>query len=764
MRIESRRVLVRGVVQGVGFRPFVYRIAHEGKLAGFVRNLGDAGVEIVVEGPSQTVQSFLAALKTEAPPLSRIDDVDVSRSEPTGTAAFVILPSTQEGTDGGQLPPDVATCDACIAEILGPSRFRGYWATSCTDCGPRFTVIESLPYDRPRTSMSEFPMCAACSEEYINPLDRRYHAQTTACDDCGPILLFDGESTDAVSRAFRALFNGEVVAMKGIGGTHIACDATNNNAVDKLRTRLGRLSQPFALMATEGMLSEFVEVSEDEREELRKPHRPILVLRKKAGKSLPAIAPGLHTIGVMLPYSGLHHLLFESLEGPLVMTSANLPGQPMLIENDNIIAQLQGIADHFLLHDRRIVARCDDSVKRRVADNFVFLRRSRGFVPQGLERALGDDPILALGPESDLTFTLYDRGRLTLSQHIGNVDDLETLAFLRIAIEHLNRITCGRDPAIIACDAHPQFLTTQLADELAERAGARVIRVQHHAAHLASVMIEHELEEAVGIVLDGYGYGTDGGAWGGEILAAKDRVITRVGSLRPVGLPGGDLAARYPLRMAASLLFSAQEDTASICAKMAERGMDRAEAELLMKQLKSEINAPPTTSAGRFLDAVAAWLGLCQVRTYEGEPAMRLEAAAIRGRAHAIPASLVEEAGIPRLDTVELFAQLDRLSKKASIYDVAATAQEALAQGVVMLAMKTAKEQGIPSITLSGGVAYNDHITSRIRELSETGGCEFFVNHHVPCGDGGVSVGQAVYAGLGYRLAYASDDASEQHD
>jgi hydrogenase maturation protein HypF len=718
----------------------------------------------VVEGASETVRSFLIALRIEAPLLARIDGIAVSRCEPTGTAEFVILPSTQEESNGGQLPPDVATCEACVAEILGPSRFQGYWATSCTDCGPRFTVIESLPYDRPRTSMSEFPMCDACAEEYTNPLDRRYHAQTTACDDCGPILLFDGDPTDALSRSIQALANGEIIAIKGIGGTHIACDATNERVIETLRIRLGRLTQPFALMATEEMLGRYLDTSQDELEEIRQPHRPILVLRKKAKTSLPRIAPGLHTVGVILPYSGLHHLLFEALDGPLAMTSANMPGQPMLIENDKITAQLDGIVDHFLLHDRRIVARCDDSVQRRVANNFVFLRRSRGFVPQGLERALGDESILALGPESDLTFALYDRGRITLSQHIGNVDDLETLAFLRDAVDHLTRITCSKTPTVIACDAHPQFLTTQLAYQLAERSGARVVRVQHHVAHLASVMIEHELEECVGIILDGYGYGTDGGAWGGEVFATKDDGIVHAGSLLPVRLPGGDLAARHPLRMAASLLFSAREDTTAVCAKLIERGMDRTEVEVVMKQMESEINAPSTTSAGRFLDAVAAWLGVCRVRTYEGEPAMRLEAAAIRGRAHAIPTQFVEKAGMPRLDTVELFAQLEQLSKEVSIYDVAATAQEALAQGMVALAVRIAKERGISSIALSGGVAYNDHIASRIRERVEADGYKFFTTQLVPCGDGGVALGQAATAGLGYRLAHAAAEAARQNN
>ena len=762
MTAEGCRVLVRGVVQGVGFRPFVYRIAHERNLSGFVRNLGDAGVEIVVEGTSETLQSFLTALRSEVPPLARINDIAISRLKPAGTTKFVILPSTEEGSGGGQLPPDVATCDACVSEIIAPSRFQGYWATSCTDCGPRFTVIESLPYDRPRTSMSEFPMCEACSKEYTNPLDRRYHAQTTACDDCGPVLLFDGDPTDALSRGIRALSNGEIVAIKGIGGTHIACDATNECVVETLRGRLGRLTQPFALMATEEMLGQHLDASLDELEEIRQSHRPILVLRKKARTSLPAIAPGLHTVGVMLPYSGLHHLLFESLEGPLVMTSANMPGQPMLIENDDIVDQLKGIADHFLLHDRRVVARCDDSVLRRVAGKFVFLRRSRGFVPQGLERALGESSILALGSESDLSFALYDRGRITLSQHIGNVDDLETLAFLREAIDHLTRITRGAEPAIIACDAHPQFQTTYLADELARESGARIVRVQHHAAHLVSVMIEHELTSSVGIILDGYGYGADGRAWGGEILAANDNLITRVGSLLPVRLPGGDLAAKHPLRMAASLLFSGGDDAAMLCDKLVERGLERTEANLVMRQLENGINAPFTTSAGRFLDAVAAWLGVCQVRTYEGEPAMRLEAAAIRGRAHAIRTQFVEKDGVSRLDVVDLFVRLDQLSEKASIHDVAATAQEALAQGIVTLAIKIAKEQRIESIALSGGVAYNDHITSRIRESVEADGYKFFTNQLVPCGDGGVSLGQAGYAGLGYRLAPASNDASRQ--
>jgi len=753
MTTEGRRALVRGVVQGVGFRPFVYRIAHERDLAGSVRNLGDAGVEILVEGPGEAVQSFVDALRTETPPLARIDDIDVTAIDLTGVSEFTILPSIEEGSGAGQLPPDVATCDACVSEILGPSRFRGYWATSCTDCGPRFTVIEALPYDRPRTSMSAFPMCEVCEGEYTNPLERRYHAQTTACDACGPVLQLDGDPKDAISRSIHALARGEILAIKGIGGTHIACDASNERAIETLRTRLGRLNQPFALMASEKMLDDFVEGSPDDRAEMRRAHRPILVLQKKASAALRGIAPGLHTVGVMLPYSGLHHLLFEKLDAPLAMTSANRPGQPMLIENESIIARLEGICDHLLLHDRRIVARCDDSVERNVAGNFVFLRRSRGFVPEGLERDLGNESILALGPESDLTFALYDRGRVTLSQHIGNVDDLDTLAFLQEAVEHLQRITKTRSPSIIACDAHPQFLTSQWADVIAASTGARIVRAQHHAAHLASVMTEHHLRECVGIVLDGYGYGSDGSAWGGEIFAAKDQDILRAGSLQAVPLPGGDVAARRPLRMAASFLFAASDDPIRVQAQLVERGMSPAEAQVLMKQLHNEINAPLTTSAGRFLDAVAAWLGVCVLRTYEGEPAMRLEAAASEGHAKIIEPRLIEQAGLIRLDTVDLFARLVEMSKVVSVCDVAATAQEALAQGAAALALRVAQEQGISSIALSGGVAYNDHIASRIRKCCEAVGFSFFTNILVPCGDGGVSLGQAAMAGLGIRLA-----------
>jgi len=766
MTTELRNVRVRGVVQGEGFRPFVYRTAVGLGLVGSVRNLGNAGVEIFIEGPAADLDVFLGELNENAPPLARIDAVDIGNVEPMCDAAFAILSSSEGGSGGGSLPPDVATCDACVAEILGDSRFRGYWATSCTDCGPRFTVIESLPYDRPRTSMIEFPMCDACRAEYTEPLDRRYHAQTTACDACGPALAFDGEVEDAVGRTVRALKNGEVVAIKGIGGTHLACDATDPAAVAKLRRRVGRPSQPYAIMTTLALLEQVAEIDDEEADALTTPRRPIIVLRSLPAALAPDVAPGLHTVGAMLPYTGLHHLLFAELDVPLVMTSANLPGRPMLIDNNEIVERLEGIADHFLLHDRRIVARCDDSVRRRVDGRMVFLRRSRGHVPEPIHVPFGtpfDDPVLALGPETDVTFAIAAGGAITLSQHIGSVDDLETLSFLESAIEHLYRITHAAAPARIACDLHPAFSTTRLARELAGRHGAEVVPVQHHAAHLCSVMAEHGVEDAVGVILDGYGYGWDGEAWGGEILVAADRTIARAGSLLPVRLPGGDQAARHPLRMAAAFLYAAGVDTADIVSRLASQGMAAHKAEVLCAQIERGLNAPWTTSAGRFLDAVAAWLGICTERTYEGEPAMRLEAAAVRGAALPIEPVLREEEGRLVLDTASLFCELVRLAETRSVEDVAATAQQALAVGAGRIALREAERSGIRTIAFSGGVAYNDAIATSLRRLVDAGGLTFLTNEKVPCGDGGVSFGQAVYAGCGYVVLEAdgADTASE---
>ena len=749
-----RRLLVRGVVQGVGFRPFVYRLATSLELGGFVCNRGDAGVEIVVEGSAPAVAEFTDAVQNRPPHLATIRSVEVETVDPIGETSFVIAASREASAAGGAIPPDTAICPECIADVRGVGRYREYWATSCTDCGPRFTVIEGLPYDRPQTSLREFPLCPACAAEYGDPGDRRYHAQTTACPVCGPRLSFDGVAEEAVARTVEALRRGEIVAIQGIGGTHLACDAASDAAVDRLRRRLGRSGQPFALLGTESGIEALGRVESGEWDLMRRPERPIVIVRQRLGVLPEGVAPGLDSVGVMLPYSGLQVLLLDRFSGPLVMTSANLPGRPMLIESGDIKRRLRGIADHTLTHDRRIVARCDDSVVRRAGGRTVFIRRSRGYTPQRFPIDLGDEPILALGPETGVTFALYGDGAITLSQHIGSVDNLESFDFLHEAIGHLERLTGILEPRRFACDAHPQFMTTQLARELAERCGGRVVAVQHHVAHLLGTMAEHHLDEAVGVVLDGYGYGADGSAWGGEIFAARGTVVERVGSLRPVRLPGGDLATRDPLRAAAGYLAAGGASDEDVRDGLEARGIAWSTADAVAVQIERGVNAPWTTSAGRFLDAVAAWIGVCRERTYEGEPAMRLEAAARGGRPRDIAVPLREVEQRIEVDLVSGFFALREMGEAGTkVSDIAATAQALLACGTADGAIRVATARGIDAVCLSGGVAVNDAIASRFRQRVEAAGLRALTNEWVPCGDGGVSFGQAAFLGGGWALS-----------
>lgn len=732
-----------GTVQGVGFRPFVYRTAVGLGLAGFVRNRGDAGVEVEVEGEEGVLTRFLDALRREAPPLARVERLEVTDLPPDGTDRFRIEPSQDRGGGSGAIPPDVATCPACQEDIANPgSRYHGYWATSCTNCGPRFTVTEGLPYDRPRTAFQEFPMCPECHREYTDPLNRRYHAQTIACPTCGPQLRYiEGrqETTeDPIADAQAALRVGKVVAIKGLGGTHLACDATREEVVATLRRRLSRPGQPLAVMAREDQVEGFATPSPAEWELLRLFRRPIVVLPLRRGVLAPSVAPGLDTVGVMLPYSGLHHLLLDGLLFPLVMTSANYPGRPMLIADDRILADLSAVADAFLLHNRRIVARCDDSVVRISAGVPTFLRRSRGWVPEPIAVDLGEEPRLALGGDLNVTIGLYRRGHVYLSQHIGNAEQVDTLEFLHQALDHLLALTGLPLPKRIACDLHPRFATTLLAAELGE-----AIPVQHHVAHVAGLAAEHGVEEMVGIAADGYGYGTDGEAWGGEVIVWHRGAWERAGSLRPLPLPGGDLATLRPGRMAASYLLAAELDPN-------EAGLSPRELDAVRVQIERGVNCPRTTSAGRFLDAVAAWLGICQARTYDGEPAMRLEAAARGGTVHPLPGAVGELAGRLVLDTVNLFRSLAALrAQGTSIPDLAATAQGSLAHGLAHMAVEVAHARGISTVGLTGGVAVNDAIASTVRAEVERAGLRFVAHRLLPPGDGGLAFGQLVHAARG---------------
>jgi hydrogenase maturation protein HypF len=748
-------VTVTGVVQGVGFRPFVYRTAVAHDLAGRVKNLGDAGVAITLEGATEDVDTFLDALRSDPPPLSRVESVDVDHADPEGLDGFEIVPSTDAAGVSGTIPPDTGMCDACLDDVRDPdSRYHDYWATACVDCGPRFTVVRDLPYDRPRTSMDAFPMCDDCRADYESPADRRYHAQAIACPQCGPTLTLvdpDGAElttrTDAIARAGERLAAGDVLAVKGVGGAHLACDATAPAVVERLRERTGRPEKPFAVMAPSlSGVEWFATLSEPEREALADVRRPILLLETASdGDWLDAVSPGLHTVGVMLPYSGLHHLLFDHVDGPLVMTSANLPGDPMCKTRESILDELGHVVDGALVHDREIVARCDDSVARVVAGERRFVRKSRGWVPVSLPRPGGADAtdVLALGPEFDVTAAVGRGDEVFATQYVGDVDGPETLAYHREARDHLLDVT-GAAPAVVACDLHPAFETTGEAERLAAGGLDGPVQVQHHHAHAASLLAEHGCDRAIVVAADGTGYGPDGSVWGGEVLDATLRDYTRVGGLDTFHLSGSEAAVRRPARILASLL----DDADRIDDLLVSRGgVDDADgARLVRRQLDQRVNAPPTTSAGRFLDAVSALLGACTERRYEGEPAMKLEALAARGTPRPYEVPFTERDGTRVVDTAELTRDLAELATGQSAADVAATAQQALADGLASTAVDAAETRGVDTVGFTGGVAYNDAITRRLRHRVQEAGLTFLGHDRVPPGDGGISYGQVVVA------------------
>jgi len=749
---ERRRVAVTvtGVVQAVGFRPFVYRRATTHDLAGSVRNTGDAGVEIRLEGAPGSVEAFLDDLRERPPPLAVVDSVTVEDRQPVGEQSFEIESSTDGAGGSGTIPPDTGICSACLDDVRDPaSRYHGYWATACVDCGPRYTVIDSLPYDRPRTAMSAFPLCADCREEYEDPGDRRYHAQTIACPACGPALsLLDGDRGErttgrsAIAATADRLRDGELVAIRGIGGTHLACLATAPAVVDRLRERTGRPAKPFALMAPSlEAVEQFAAVDEQERELLTDLRRPIVVLETDGADSQPdeswlaPVAPGLHTVGVMLPYAGLHHLLFDHIDGPLVMTSANLPGRPMATTVDGIYDQLGDVIDAALVHDRGIVARCDDSVARVVDGTQHLLRRSRGWVPRPLPRRGEGPAVLALGGEFDNVVALARGDEVVLSQHIGDVDGPATERFLRDTVDHLTDLF-GIDPAAVACDLHPEFLTSRLADDYA---GDEPLRIQHHHAHAASLLAEHDLDRAIVVAADGTGYGPDSSIWGGEVLDSRADSFERVGGLGQFRLPGGERAVEYPARTLVSLLSDADR----IDDLLADRTpLAASAAATVRRSVAAEVNAPRTTSAGRLLDAVSALLDICTHRRYQGEPALRLEAAAA-GEPLEIEVPFADRDGHRVVDSGALVGRLDDLADSHPTRRVAATAQSALARGLGEIAVQEASRRGLTRVGFTGGVAYNDAISRTLRETVEQSGLQFLAHERIPPGDAGLAYGQA---------------------
>lgn len=754
------KLSILGIVQGVGFRPFIYRLAIQKKLTGYVRNRGDAGVEVLLEGNAHSIQCFIRDLTENKPPLAQIDHI--TRTELLGEnqyTNFTIHKSSGEAElSGSVIPPDVAICDPCLRELRDPQNPRfDYFFISCTDCGPRFTIIEGLPYDRENTTMRKFPLCGFCKKEYEASLNRRFHAQTVACSTCGPkayLILATGEpvqSDDPVREAGRLLSEGKILAVKGYGGFHIASSTVLEKPLLRLRATKNRLEKPFAIMTRSlDAAKSFAEITPKEQQLLTSPQRPIVLLNKKSGSSLsPLVAPNLHNVGVMLPYTGLHYMLFDCVpDAAFVMTSANPANQPIVKDNQEAQKILGKTVDYFLFHNRDIAHRCDDSVMRVHGDRQVFLRRSRGYAPAPIRLKQKSKPcVVALGGELNNTSCILLDDKAFISQHIGDVENIETSIFQQEATRHLSRLINSRAEAV-ACDLHPKFVTSALAVEMANTAELPLVRVQHHHAHAAALMAEHGLDDIVAVTCDGYGYGLDGEAWGGEILHCTlgSAEFRRLAHLEPQPLLGGDLASRYPLRVAAGVLAKAGLDVDSwLMRNSTHLPHGEAEAKLILNQLKSGREVVETTGCGRVLDALAAVLGVCYNRSYEGEPAMKLESAALSG---------VDALGLKPawhgdvLDTTSLLkAVFDNLNK-FSIADLAYSAHAYLAMGLASKATEKAFQLGVGTVGFSGGAACNQILAEQISRVVEAAGLQFVVHEAVPAGDGGVSFGQAIVAGF----------------
>jgi len=768
---------VTGTVQGVGFRPFVFRLAGELGLAGSVRNTA-AGVVIELEGERARVDEFARRLEAEAPPLARIASVASREVEPVGEVGFRIIESEAAARPTALIPPDVALCADCAREIADPTdRRHAYPFTNCTNCGPRFTIVRGIPYDRAQTTMAAFEMCEECAREYGDPGDRRFHAEPVACPRCGPeVRLEEGhgasaasyrghgserelrqqateatEADDGLSRGASLLAAGKVVAIKGLGGYHLACDARNSEAVETLRTRKGRGQKPFAIMVRDlAEARRVAEVSPEAERLLTSPESPVVILPAKAGSGLAeGIAPRQHTVGVMLPYTPLHRLLLDQSPPALVMTSGNLAEEPIVHTDEEARAKLGPIADHILSHNREIEVPCDDSVVRVEGDLVIPVRRARGYVPRSVRVKMSGPPILAVGGNHKNTFCLLRDGEAILSQHIGDLDTAEVLEYFGRAVRHFEKLF-EVTPEVVAHDLHPGYLSTQWAKSLE---GVRLVPVQHHHAHVVSVMAEAGLEgPVVGVSYDGTGYGADGTAWGGEVLKCDRGSYTREGHLRPVPLPGGEAAIARPARMALSHLMDAfgPEEGAKRARRLLPT-LTEAETRVVARQIERGINSPMCSSAGRLFDAVGALLGATPEATYEGQPAMELEAMASQYRAGDTPPRRprllpyrydIENSVIDtRLVMRGIIADLERGVDHA---EIAARFHETVAAFTVDLCRRLGEHYGLSEVALSGGVMQNARLLRRLLEGMREVGLTPHVHREVPPNDGGMSLGQAV--------------------
>ncbi len=756
--VVSRRIHITGIVQGVGFRPFVYNLATRLGLSGWVLN-SSSGVEIEAMGPEAVLDEFVARLRMDAPPLARIEHITVAPGDAhpapgDGRPVFRILHSEARPGEFVPIPPDVAICDDCLRELFDPRdrRYR-YPFINCTNCGPRFTIIRDIPYDRPNTTMAPFGMCPDCQAEYDDPTNRRFHAQPNACPVCGPRLEFRAAPDDpplygeeALQAARAALMAGRIVAVKGLGGFHLACDATADEPVARLRERKGRVDKPFAIMSFDlETVERYCEVNDAERALLTSRQRPILLLRRRTDASIsPLVAPGNRYLGVMLPYTPLHYLLLEPAEGfpiALVMTSGNYSEEPIVTDNAEALRRLAALADAFLLHDREIHARCDDSVIRIFGGAELPIRRSRGYAPYPLHLPFPVRPVLAVGAELKNTFCLARERYAFLSQHIGDMENYEALRFFEDMVEQLKR-TFRVEPEVIAHDLHPAYLSTRYARGLADR--LPTVPVQHHHAHIAACMAENGLagdRPVIGVAFDGTGYGTDGAIWGGEFLIADYVSFQRAAHLRYIPLPGGDAAIRRPYRVALAHLWTAGIPWDEALPPVA--AATRAERAVLERQLARGLNTVPTSSMGRLFDAVAALAGVRQEINYEAQAAIELEMQVADGVEEAYPFGVGEE-----IDPAPVIrAVVEDVRDGVPVGVIAARFHNGVAAMVREVCRRLRAQTGLNEVALSGGVFQNVALQGKVVALLEADGFTIYTHRLVPPNDAGISLGQAAIAG-----------------
>lgn len=770
------RLFVRGIVQGVGFRPFIYGLAQKHQLTGHVGN-NSSGVFIEIEGAADGIAAFQHDLRNHPPPLAVIDSVDSQEQPPRGDPTFVIVESERQAASSTPISPDIGICDDCLRELFDPHdrRFR-YPFINCTNCGPRFTIIKDVPYDRPFTTMADFPLCPDCAREYHDPANRRFHAQPVACPNCGPHIWFEDSSNTAnppeplrtlstlntlstLSTSAREIRSGHILAIKGLGGFHLACDATNDDALRRLRQRKGRSDKPFALMARDlHQIRQFAEVNDEEAALLQSKERPIVLLRAKDAPALtlaPSVAPGNRYIGVMLPYTPLHYLLLDELDRPLVMTSANLSDEPICKDNDEARTRLAGLADAFLMHNRDIHVWCDDSVIRVFEGHEMPIRRSRGYAPFPMKLSRASPTVLATGGELKATFCLSQANYAYMSQHIGDMENLETLQAFEKAFVHFKTLFRA-EPSAIACDRHPGYLSTRWAKEYSAAHNLPLIQVQHHHAHIAAISAEHGLDPQqpiIGLAFDGTGYGEDGAGasaiWGGEVLIANHADYTRFAHLRYVPLPGGDVAVKRPYRTALAHLWAAglawDEDLPCV------RDAPATEVRVLRTQLERNLNCVPTSSMGRLFDAIAALIGIRQTVSYEAQAAIEMEALC-EGLPDDLVAGYTLDLDLVKGDPIQinpkpLFAALIAdVRNGVPQAHIALAAHIAIADLAVQLSLRAQASTQLNIVGLSGGVFQNMRLLRLTAQRLRAHGFTALTHRQVPPNDGGLALGQAAIA------------------